>query len=262
MKYPEIDPVALSVGPLDIRWYALAYLAGILLGWKYVLYLCREAAPGKEAVDDFIPWAILGIILGGRIGYILFYQPDMVIDDPLEIFRVWHGGMSFHGGMAGVAAAMTGFALRRGIRVLLLSDLVCCAAPIGLFFGRLANFVNGELFGRETVVPWGMAFPRGGPFPRHPSQIYEALLEGALLFCLLVFLAHKDKIRATPGVLTGVFLCGYACARMFVEFFREPDSQIGYIAGMFTMGQVLCVPMLLAGLIVLFYARSAGRARA
>ncbi len=254
MPFPDIDPVALSIGPLQIRWYALAYLAGFLIGWKYVLYLVKkdqDKGITPQHIDDFLTWAIVGVIVGGRLGYVLFYQADVYLRDPLEIFKVWHGGMSFHGGALGVIIAMIVFAARRKIAVLRLTDLVCCAVPIGLFFGRLANFVNGELFGRVTDVPWGVIFPHGGDLPRHPSQLYEAALEGLVLFSAMAVLAHKDPVRNRPGILSGVFLIGYGLSRIVIEFFREPDVQLGYLMGFVTMGQVLSVPMIVFGLILI-----------
>lgn len=257
IPFPDISPIALSIGPVDIRWYALAYLTGFLLGWKYVLYLAGKAPdlrPNKLDIDDFLPWGILGVILGGRIGYVLFYQPHLYLENPLELFMLWHGGMSFHGGASGMIVAMIAYAFQKKIYVLRLTDWVCCAVPIGLFFGRVANFINGELFGRATAAPWGMVFPHGGDIPRHPSQLYEALLEGALLFTVLFLLARSDTIRARPGILSGVFLIGYALSRMTVEFFREPDRQIGYLFTYFTMGQILCLPMIAGGIVCIVYA--------
>ncbi len=261
-EFPQIDPVAFAVGPFAVRWYALAYLAGILAGWKYVCYLAKLGYKGREdeiplkqqALDDFLPWAIAGVIFGGRIGYILFYQFGYYIENPTHIFAVWEGGMSFHGGALGVIVAMIVYAMRHKLPLLRLTDLVCCAVPIGLFFGRLANFINGELFGRVTEAPIGMVFPRGGDLPRHPSQLYEAVLEGLVLFLVLLALAHKDKIRNKPGIISGVFLIGYGLSRFTIEFFREPDEQIGYLMTYFTMGQLLCVPMVLGGLTCIFYA--------
>ncbi|MFN3827858.1 MAG: prolipoprotein diacylglyceryl transferase [Micavibrio sp.] len=260
--FPDIDPVAFSIGPLDIRWYALAYMAGFLLGWKLIVYLSGLDGEKRPLsildVDDFLPWAIIGVILGGRVGYILFYQFSAYIHDPLAMLRVWEGGMSFHGGAAGMILAMIFYAIRRKIHVLRLTDLVCCAVPVGLFFGRLANFINGELFGRVTSSPIGMVFPYGGPMPRHPSQIYEAFSEGLLLFIVMMILAHREKIRNRPGILSAVFLTGYALSRITVEFFREPDQQIGYIAQYFTMGQILCLPMLAGAAILVWYATKKG----
>lgn len=261
LEFPNIDPVALALGPLEIRWYALAYLAGLLLGWRYVLYLTgkdkeQSGAYTKTDIDDFLAWAIVGVILGGRLGYVLFYQFDMYISDPLAILKVWQGGMSFHGGALGVIIAMIVFSRRRQKNVLRLTDPVCAAVPIGLFFGRIANFVNGELYGRVADVPWSFVFPRGGEEPRHPSQLYEAALEGSVLFVVLFMLARNEKIRNKPGIISGVFLIGYGLARAFVEFFREPDAHIGYIAEYFTMGQILCIPMVLGGLYLIYYANT------
>jgi phosphatidylglycerol---prolipoprotein diacylglyceryl transferase len=249
IPFPPLDPIALELGPLVIRWYALAYLAGFILGWRYCMMLARQnqIAPSAKDYDDFLVWAVLGVILGGRIGYVLFYQFDYYLSDPLEALQVWRGGMSFHGGAAGVIIAIITFAKLRKFSVRAFGDLICCAVPIGLFFGRLANFVNGELFGRTTDAPWGVIFPRGGEVPRHPSQIYEAALEGAVLFVILYLLARNPQVRARPGILSGVFLAGYGLFRFIVEFFREPDVQLGFLAAGMTMGQWLCVPMLLAG---------------
>jgi phosphatidylglycerol:prolipoprotein diacylglycerol transferase len=270
IKYPSIDPVAISVGPIHIRWYALAYLAGILLGWAYALYLQGlDKKQGQEdeaqrltrtQIDDFVPWAILGVLLGGRIGYVLFYQPALYLADPAEILKIWHGGMSFHGGALGVILAMIGYAFYHKLPLLKLTDIVCACVPIGLFFGRIANFINGELFGRVSHLPWAMVFPEGGPDPRHPSQLYEAGLEGLVLFLILALLARRPGIRGRHGLVSGVFLLGYGCARMFLEFFRQPDAQLGFLIGGATMGQLLCLPMLAGGLFLIFYALRQKRA--
>lgn len=251
LPFPSIDPVAFALGPFQIRWYALAYLAGFLIGWRYCRFLAArdpDRAPSAEHIDDFLSWAIAGVILGGRIGYVVFYQPDLYLHDPLAVLRIWQGGMSFHGGLVGLVCALLIYARRARIPVLRLSDLVSCVAPIGLFFGRMANFVNGELYGRHTSVPWGVVFPGGGPDPRHPSQLYESALEGAVLFAILFFAARRADVRAREGLLSGIFLAGYGIFRLFVEFFREPDVQIGYLFAGATMGQMLCLPMILAGL--------------
>lgn len=256
MDFPNIDPIAFYIGPLPIRWYALAYITGFLLGWKYCLYLAgidKNKSPNKTDIDDFLPWAILGVILGGRLGYVIFYQWEFYVADPLEIARIWNGGMAFHGGILGVIVSAVIFTRARGISLLRLSDMLACATPIGLFFGRIANFINGELFGRVTNVPWAVNFPRGGGVERHPSQLYEAALEGLVLFVILFLLVRLKHIRERAGILSGVFLAGYGFARFFVEFYREPDLQIGYIAGVFTMGQMLCVPMILGGLILIAF---------
>ncbi len=256
-QFPNIDPIALSIGPLEIRWYALAYLAGFLLGWKLVVYLAgldkENRRISTEALDDFLPWAVVGVILGGRMGYILFYQFSSYMHDPLAMFRIWEGGMSFHGGAMGMIIAMILYAIFKKIYLLRLTDLICCAVPIGVFFGRLANFINGELFGRVTTSPIGMVFPHGGPDPRHPSQLYESVLEGLLLGIIMILLAHNEKVRNRPGILSAVFLTGYALGRITVEFFREPDEQIGYLFGMFTMGQLLCLPMIMGSIILVIW---------
>lgn len=257
IPFPDIDPVAVSIGPIVIRWYALAYLSAFLLGWKYVIYLAGknpEQRPNRLDIDDFLPWGILGVILGGRVGYVLFYQTAMYLHNPLEIFMLWHGGMSFHGGALGMILAMIIYAWRKNIYVLRLTDWVCCAVPIGLFLGRIANFINGELFGRVTDAPWGVVFPHGGELPRHPSQLYEAALEGLVLFLILLALAHNKKVRERPGIISGVFLIGYGLSRILVEFFREPDAQIGFLFNYFTMGQLLCIPMIIGGLVAIGYA--------
>lgn len=252
LNYPQIDPVAIALGPLQIRWYALAYLAGILLGWAYARYIAkkdqpRSLRPNLDDIDDYIPFAVLGVILGGRLGYVLFYQPAYFLSHPLEILQVWNGGMSFHGGATGVIIALITYSLAKKINMFRLGDLMALCCTIGLFFGRIANFVNGELFGRVTDAKWGMVFPGGGPHPRHPSQLYEAALEGVLLFTILSILAHREWIRNRPGIISGSFLIGYGLCRMFVELFREPDWYLGFIVGQMTMGQLLCIPMIVIG---------------
>ncbi|CAK0755844.1 Phosphatidylglycerol--prolipoprotein diacylglyceryl transferase [uncultured Gammaproteobacteria bacterium] len=256
LVFPPLDPVAVQFGPLVVRWYALAYLAGFLGGWRYCLWLAKtnRAAPHPLDYDDFLTWAVLGVILGGRIGYVFFYQGDYYWRHPDEALMVWHGGMSFHGGLVGVVAAILLFAHRRGFSPFAFGDLIACAAPIGLFFGRLANFVNGELYGRVSDVDWAVVFPRGGPLPRHPSQLYEAALEGLVLFVVLAVLARKSTLRHRPGALCGVFWIGYGLSRIAVEFFREPDAQLGFLFAGATMGQLLSLPMVLIG--VWFLAQS------
>jgi phosphatidylglycerol:prolipoprotein diacylglycerol transferase len=256
LSFPNIDPEIFSIGPFAIRWYALAYIAGLLMAWYYCRRLTTRP-PQKlsaSAFDDFLLWATLGIVLGGRLGYVLFYKPGDYLSHPLEILFIWKGGMSFHGGLLGVVAALVFFARRRGVPILALSDIVACAAPIGLFLGRIANFINGELYGRPSEVPWAMVFPMGGPLPRHPSQIYESLLEGLVLFLVLYFLVRRGALERI-GALTGVFLMGYALARMLAEVFREPDEHLGFLLGEVTMGQVLSLPMLLIGLGLVIWAR-------
>jgi len=258
LPFPIIDPVAIEIGPLAIRWYALAYIAGLLLGWLYVRRLGRQPPArfqGEEA-DDFLVWATLGVVLGGRIGYVLFYNLPFYLDNPAQIVMVWQGGMAFHGGLLGVIIALLAFCWRRRINPLVMGDVVACAAPIGLFFGRIANFINGELYGRPAPdLPWAMVFPsdRLG-LPRHPSQLYEAALEGVVLFLVLAGLARVWSMRGRPGALVGVFLTGYGIARASVELVREPDPQLGFLVDGITMGQVLSLPMIIAGLAFLAWA--------
>jgi phosphatidylglycerol:prolipoprotein diacylglycerol transferase len=263
LPYPAIDPVLIHLGPFAVRWYALAYIAGLLLGWRYALHLVGAArlwgpagAPAsREQIDDLIVWMALGVVLGGRTGYVLFYDLPYYLAHPVAIVQIWHGGMSFHGGLIGVVVVIWLFCRRHGLPVLSLGDIVVCAAPIGLFFGRIANFINGELFGRISNVPWAMVFPDGGPLPRHPSQLYEASLEGIVLFCVLAVLAHRTGALKRPGTLAGAFLIGYGLCRCTVELFRQPDPQIGFLIDGLTMGIVLSLPMIAAGVILILHAR-------
>ncbi|MET0249565.1 MAG: prolipoprotein diacylglyceryl transferase, partial [Sphingobium sp.] len=222
-----LDPVALDLGFFAIKWYSLAYLAGILIGYWYLLKLVAQ--PGspmaRRHADDMIFYATLGIILGGRLAYVIFYQPD-ILANPLDIFKLWNGGMSFHGGVIGVSLGILYLARKEGLSWLRVHDYVACVVPFGLFFGRLANFVNGELWGKETDVPWAVVFPTGGPFARHPSQLYEAILEGLVLFAILAFAFWRTKARYQPGLLVGLFLFFYGLFRFGVEYFREADSQL------------------------------------
>ncbi len=253
IPYPAIDPVLIELGPFVIRWYALAYIAGLVIGWRWCLMLAKRPpiVVTPEAVDDFLVWATLGVVLGGRLGYVLFYKPDYYLANPLEALQVWHGGMSFHGGALGVVLAIVLFCRQRRINFLAFGDIIVCAAPIGLFFGRIANFINSELWGRVTDVPWAMVFPNGGPLPRHPSQLYEAFLEGIVLFIIVNGLERFTRIRERPGALSGVFLIGYGIARIIAEFFREPDAFLGFLAFGLTMGQILSLPFVLIGLVLL-----------
>jgi phosphatidylglycerol:prolipoprotein diacylglycerol transferase len=255
IPFPAIDPVAIAVGPFVVRWYALAYIVGLLLGWRYCLMLADRPPRLVERrdIDDFLVWATLGVVLGGRIGYVLFYKPGYYIEHPLEALYLWHGGMSFHGGALGVTIAILLFTRARRLPAFAFSDIIVEAIPIGLFFGRIANFINGELYGRETDVPWAMVFPGGGPVPRHPSQLYEALCEGLLLFLLLLIAEHRGA-RRRPGVVSGLFLIGYAVARMSGELFRQPDVQLGFLVFGTTMGQLLSIPALLAGILLILWA--------
>ena len=262
LPFPAIDPVLVSIGPFAVRWYALAYICGILLGWLYArTIIANQRLWGGPApftatdFDDFVLWVTLGIILGGRAGYVLFYNFDFFIAHPLEILQVWKGGMSFHGGFLGCVLAVVLFGLKRKISILSLGDITCAVAPIGLFFGRLANFVNGELWGRPTDVPWAMVFPspEAGPWPRHPSQLYEAALEGLVLFCVLAVLVRAGALKR-PGLVLGAFATGYAVARSVCELFREPDAQLGFLWGGMTMGMLLSVPLLIAGICLVAFA--------
>lgn len=256
IPFPMIDPVAVSFGPLAIRWYALAYVAGLLIGWWLAKRIAGNDAlwgavrrPTPLAVDDLILWVAFGVILGGRIGYVLFYNFSYYAENPLEALQVWRGGMSFHGGLVGAALGIALFARAKDLPALPIFDLASAVAPIGLFFGRIANFINGELFGRTTDVPWAMVFPYGGPDPRHPSQLYQAALEGVALFVLVQILIRTGALKR-PGLVGGAFLAGYAVARIIGEEFREPDAQIGFLPGGLTMGMALSIPMLLLGLVV------------
>ncbi|MDW8443588.1 MAG: prolipoprotein diacylglyceryl transferase [Acetobacteraceae bacterium] len=250
IPYPAIDPVVISIGPFAIRWYALAYIAGIVVGWRLVRRLVRLEPHAATAgqVDDFLTWAVLGVILGGRLGYVLFYRPAYYLAHPLEALMVWKGGMAFHGGLIGVIVATILFCRARHIDFFAFIDRVAVATPIGLGLGRIANFINGELWGRPWDGPWSMVFPADPlRLPRHPSQIYQALLEGLALFALMILLVRNGRLRARRGLLGGAFLVGYGVARCIGELFREPDDFIGFLAGGLTMGQVLSIPMFLVG---------------
>jgi phosphatidylglycerol:prolipoprotein diacylglycerol transferase len=263
IAFPAIDPVAISIGPFAIRWYALAYIVGIVLGWLYARALVRSEKPwGGPApittpqLDDFILWVTLGIIIGGRAGYVLFYNPAFFLQHPAAIFKLWEGGMSFHGGFLGCVAAVMLFALRNNISILSLGDLTTAVAPIGIFLGRIANFIKGELWGREAdaSVPWRMIFPDDPQhLYRHPSQLYEAALEGLLLFAILAILVRMGALKR-PGLILGSFIAIYALARITSEFFREPDPQLGFLWGGLTMGMLLSVPMIVAGAILVVLA--------
>ncbi|MGA3311119.1 MAG: prolipoprotein diacylglyceryl transferase [Xanthobacteraceae bacterium] len=260
LPFPAINPVVFSIGPLAVRWYALAYIVGIIAGWFYARAVIASSrlwdGPAPFTVidfDDFVIWITLGIILGGRAGYVLFYNLPHFIAHPIEIFELWNGGMSFHGGVIGCIVATVLFALRRNVPMLSLGDVTTAVAPIGLFLGRIANFINGELWGRPTDVPWAMVFPHGGPIPRHPSQLYEATLEGLVLLVVLGLLVRAGALKR-PGLVTGAFALGYGVARITCEFFREPDAQLGFLWGGLTMGMLLCIPLILAGIGMLAFA--------
>ena len=263
IAFPVFDPVAIAIGPIAIRWYALAYIGGIVLGWLYARALIKnERLWGGPApitlpqMDDFILWVTLGIIVGGRTGYVLFYNLPFFMAHPAEIFELWKGGMSFHGGFLGCVVAVMWFARRNGIPILSLGDITTAVAPIGLLLGRLANFINSELWGRtaDASVPWAVVFPNGGPLPRHPSQLYEAGLEGILLFIILAAMVRMGALKR-PGLILGSFIAIYAFARIASEFFREPDPQLGFLWGGLTMGMLLSVPMIIAGAILIVKAQ-------
>ncbi len=265
IPFPVIDPVALSLGPLEIRWYALAYVVGLMGAIWYAKRLVSNDAlwPGSTPhtspaqLDDLLLWSTLGVLLGGRLGYVLFYNPVYFLHNPSEILQMWNGGMSFHGGFLGVVVACYFYGRRHGIGMWQLLDLGAASVPIGLFLGRIANFINAELYGKVTDVPWAMVFPGGGPDPRHPSQLYEAALEGIVLFIAVRVATHTYKCLPRTGVASGVFATGYALSRIIVEFAREPDAHIGYLTGgWLTMGMVLSLPLLGVGVWLLMRART------
>ena len=263
IPYPAIDPVALRLGPLAVKWYGLAYVAGLLLGRFYVKSLLQQARlwPSEkrpftpDKVDDLLLFMTVGVLLGGRLGYVLFYQPGFFLAHPLEIGAVWNGGMSFHGALLGSIAAIYLFARRAGAELWSVMDLAAAATPMGLFFGRLANFINAELWGRASTVPWAMVFPDAGGVPRHPSQLYEAATEGLILFAVLWWLTHRKGMLRQPGVIAGTFMAGYGLARSFCEFFREPDVGHWFTIGPFTAGILYSLPMILAGVVIIGMAR-------
>jgi phosphatidylglycerol:prolipoprotein diacylglycerol transferase len=252
--YPSIDPVAFRVGSIAVRWYGLAYMVAFLLGWLILRWLDGkwELGLGPDGRAETVLAAVIGVVGGGRLGYVLFYGAGLYWREPIRIIQMWDGGMSFHGGLVGALIAGIWVARRYHIPYLRLIDAGAVAGPIGLFLGRVANFINDELWGRVTTVPWGVVFPNGGPLPRHPSQLYEAGLEGVVLFIVMMLLTRTDR---PAGEITGWLLTLYGVFRIFVEFFREPDIQIGFLAGGITMGQVLTVPVLLAGIWLLWRAR-------
>ena len=263
IPFPVIDPVALAIGPLAVKWYGLAYVVGLLGGWWYARRLVAaeslwggRARPKVDELDDMLLYVALGVVLGGRLGFVLFYDLQRYLEQPQDIIAIWQGGMSFHGGLAGATFALWLFARRRGYPALSVFDLVATVVPIGLFLGRIANFINAELWGRPAPdVPWAMVFPDAGPLPRHPSQLYEAFGEGLLLFIVLGLLVRAGGLKR-PGLVAGVFGMGYALARIVCEFFREPDPQLGFLfgrsvdalSGGITMGMLLSLPLFFAGL--------------
>ncbi len=252
MNYPHIDPVIFQIGPLAIRWYGMMYLLGFIGGYLVMNHICkkRKFPVTEETISDLLFYGVLGVVLGGRFGYTLIYNFGYYFHHPLEIFAVWEGGMSFHGGTIGVIVALALFCMRKKLPFLLLADIVVAAVPVGLGLGRIGNFINGELWGRVTDVPWGMVFPGAGPLPRHPSQVYEAVLEGLFLF-LVIYVLHRLNVKR--GVPAFAFLIGYGIFRFIVECFRQPDAQLGFLWGGATMGQLLSIPMVVIGLVALFY---------
>jgi phosphatidylglycerol:prolipoprotein diacylglycerol transferase len=261
LQFPDFNPVIIQIGPyFALRWYAVAYIVGLVIGWQMLRRLvvrAPEVATPLQA-DDFLTWATLGVVVGGRLGYVLFYQPGNFFKAPLTIFEVWHGGMSFHGGMLGVAAAIALFCRLNKINILGLADRVAMVAPVGLGLGRIANFINGELWGRRAPdwLPWRMVFPGSHDgVARHPSEIYQALMEGLVLFIVMQLFGRHESVRARFGLLTGIFLLGYAIARIIGEFFRQPDPFLNYLWAGATMGQLLSLPMALAGIVLIALAR-------
>jgi phosphatidylglycerol:prolipoprotein diacylglycerol transferase len=277
IPYPAIDPVAFELGPIVIKWYGLAYLAGLVLGWLYIKRLLAETrlwpdgrAPfPAERVDDLLLYITAGVVVGGRLGSILLYEPGYYLRNPLEILQIWRGGMAFHGALIGCGVATWLFARRHGVSLFSTMDLCAAAVPIGILFGRLANFINGELFGRPTGVPWAMVFPDAArlhsviePTPRHPSQLYEAFFEGLVLFLVIRYLSHSRLALQTPGLVIGMFLAGYGLARSFCELFRQPDPQHALTSAWLTPGIAYSIPMILLGLWFIARARAAAKALA
>lgn len=260
IPFPEFDQVIFHIyGPLAVRWYSLAYIVGVVLGWMYAKRVLRQNPHETLKVahlDDVVTYVIIGIVLGGRLGYVFFYKPLYYLSHPLEIFTVWEGGMAFHGGLVGSGIAFALYAWRKKVPFLVLTDIASMAAPIGLFLGRIANFINGELYGRVTNVRWAVLFPTGGYLPRHPSQLYEALSEGLILFIVLWWFGMKRQKLQMPGFISGLFVAGYGVARFVVEFYREPDDFLGYFFQYFSLGQFLSLPLIAFGAYLMKTARS------
>jgi len=256
LNFHNIDPVIVSWGPFALRWYSLGYIGGLFYAWwKLAKMSAAKDSPYKKIdADDYLIWATLGIILGGRLGYVLFYNFEFYLANPGAILQVWEGGMSFHGGFLGVVVATIIFVRRRGIPFLQFADRMAIVSPVGLFLVRVANFINGELWGAPSNLPWAMYFPRGGDIARHPTQLYEAALEGILLFIIVNYLFSRTNARKYPGMIAGVFVLGYGTARYAVEFVREPDAHLGLIWNAISMGQILSLPMMIVGAIVIIMA--------
>jgi phosphatidylglycerol:prolipoprotein diacylglycerol transferase len=257
LSFPSISPVFFSIGPLDIRWYSLAYIVGFIFAWRYIKYLASNKAVShsisinEKLIDDLIFYSIIGLIIGARLGYVIFYNYDYYSENLIEILYLWQGGLSFHGGLLGIVTAAIIISKLYKTTFFEISDLICVSAPVGIFFGRISNFINGELFGRPSNFLIGMKFPNADNQYRHPSQLYEAFLEGLLLFIILNFLIFKFKKLKNPGIISGVFLMLYGLFRFTVEFTREPDIQLGFVYHFFTMGMILSLPMFLAGILIL-----------
>lgn len=252
--YPEISPIALSIGPIAIRWYSLAYLAGIMIAWFLILRNNKKNNLGysRQHIEDLVFYITLGIIIGGRLGYAIFYGGIEMWLKPWRLLELWKGGMSFHGGIAGVIVASWMYAHKFKFKFLAITDIIALYAPVGMFFGRIANFVNDELWGRTTTVPWAVRFPSGGYVPRHPSQLYEAFFEGIVIFVLLNWLWKFSKIRNQQGIISALFVVLYGLFRIAMEQFREPDAHLGFFFNSITMGQMLSVPLVIAGICILF----------
>ena len=257
LEFPNINPVAVDLGIIKIRWYALSYIVGILLSWFLILKIIKikKIDLNSKEISDLVSNCMIGIIIGGRLGYVFFYNPEYYFNNLLEIFKIWNGGMSFHGGFVGVIFAVIYSSKLFKIQILTFADLIAIVAPVGLFFGRLANFINGELFGRTTNHSFGIVFPNGGDVPRHPSQLYEAFFEGIVLFIILWVMMYIFDLLKKPGIISSLFILLYGVFRFFIEFFREPDQHIGLLYFEFSMGQILSLPMILIGLYfsIIFY---------
>jgi phosphatidylglycerol---prolipoprotein diacylglyceryl transferase len=257
----NFDPVLIDLGFLQIRWYSISYILGIILGWMYAIKIIKQVLKNEHGhqpirisdFDDCIIYLVIGIVVGGRAGYVIFYNLDYYIQNYFDIFKIWEGGMSFHGGLIGVIAGIFLFSKKTKVNFFKFSDIICCVAPIGIFLGRISNFINGELYGKISTLPWAVIFPSGGNLARHPSQIYEALLEGLILFVIINFLAIKKKLLLQTSFISGVFLISYSILRIFSEFFREPDVHLGYFFNYFSLGTLLSLATLLAGLIIIFF---------
>ena len=256
----NFDPVLIDLGLFQVRWYSIAYIFGIIVGWMYAIIIIKLSTTNKfnfkqiqsSHFDDLVIYLVIGIILGGRLGYVFFYNLEYYSNNFLEIFKLWQGGMSFHGGLIGVIASIIFFSKKTKTNFFKYADIVSCVAPIGIFFGRIANFINGELYGKISTLPWAVIFPAGGSIPRHPSQIYEALLEGIVLFVLINYFALKKEFLFKIGYTSGLFLIFYSIFRIFSEYFREPDIHLGLYFNFFSMGQFLSIPMIILGLFIYF----------